>query len=215
MIVQDAVTGRDVRHRLRWSYDRLAVAFLVLLAVLPAVLAALYVRAFGVNVPMWDQWYLVPMIEKFYRGRLSLGDFFDQFYEHRLFFPRVAMLVVVALARWNVLVEMYFDLVLMAISVAVIYLMYVRYHPPSISSLAIFLPVPWLFFSFRQWDNLLWGWQIQWYMAITFFLISMYFLDSARRIGLRFVLAAVSASIGSLSLADGLMTWPVGHVHLY
>jgi hypothetical protein len=49
-----------------------------LLMVLPGALAFLYVRLFGVNVPYWDQWWIVTLFEKLNAGSLHMSDLWSQ-----------------------------------------------------------------------------------------------------------------------------------------
>jgi hypothetical protein len=61
----------------------------------------------GVDVPVEDQWDgTFPLFEKASLGTLSLGDFFAQHNEHRIFFPRLIMFGLGRLTHWNVRAEM-------------------------------------------------------------------------------------------------------------
>jgi hypothetical protein len=184
------------------------------LLTLPASVVFFYITTYGVNVTMYDQWDFVPTIRRFYQGRLSVADLFQQYDEQRLFFPRIVMLLVVMFASYNNLVEMYISGLFLVVGAALIFLMYMRGRVFNWTTLLQFAPVPLVLFSLRQWNSLLWGWQVQWYLAITFFLLAVYMLDSCRRIGPRFVLAVLSGVVSSFSLAAGLLTWPVGFVHI-
>src|SRR3954471_24168411 len=78
-----------------------------LLILLPACCGFLYVYTFGVNVVAGDEWAVVPLFEKLYAGELSLSDLLAQHNEHRIFFPRIAMLSLGVITQWNVIAEMY------------------------------------------------------------------------------------------------------------
>ena len=68
-------------------------ALAAVLATVPAVLALFIIRVDGVNVAYSDQWALIPYIDREYPGTLSLADLFAQHNEHRMFFPRIAFLI--------------------------------------------------------------------------------------------------------------------------
>jgi hypothetical protein len=82
-----------------------ALAYLLIL--LPAALGFLYVYLFGVNVVFGDQWFIVPLFDKLFAGELTISDLFAQHLEHRMFFPRIAMLLLGVATEYNNRAEMY------------------------------------------------------------------------------------------------------------
>ena len=76
---------------------------------LPVFLCFNFIYRFGVDVPFWDQWELVPFLDLWASGTLSLGDLFSQHNEHRIFFPRLIMLLLAAATGWNSRAEMWFN----------------------------------------------------------------------------------------------------------
>ena len=184
------------------------------LCVLPSLLVFLYIHTYAVNVPRWDEWDFVPLIRRWYVGRLTFGDLFAQYDEQRLLFPRLVMLAGVLGAQHNVVLHMYGSWLLLTASGISFFLICRRMFTAATVSLAYFLPVPWLLFLLRQRDSLLWGWQIQWYLAVTFCVFALYLVDSTTRLWPRFILALASGVIASFSLAAGLLTWPAGLVLL-
>ncbi|HZS38481.1 MAG TPA: hypothetical protein VFF06_16715, partial [Polyangia bacterium] len=61
-------------------------------ALVPAIALAAFVWRFGVDVPYWDQWELVPLLKGAHDGTLRAADFFALHNEHRLVVPRLIML---------------------------------------------------------------------------------------------------------------------------
>lgn len=53
----------------------------------PGVFSLLYVRAFGVNVVVRDQWEVATLFGELFSGTLSLADLWAPHNEHRFFFP--------------------------------------------------------------------------------------------------------------------------------
>jgi hypothetical protein len=92
--------------------------------------------------------------------------------------------------------------------------MYLLDSGNSTHTLAKFIPVSWLLFSFSQWENILWGWQIQIYLCVLGFVASIYFLEKTTKMGMNIFLAVFSASVASFSFINGLIVWPSGFVYL-
>ncbi len=53
------------------------------LALIPLGFVIYYAAKYMVDVPFWDQWKLVPLLEKSYEGTLSLKDLWSQHNLHR------------------------------------------------------------------------------------------------------------------------------------
>ncbi|MBU4222848.1 MAG: hypothetical protein KKA10_14760 [Euryarchaeota archaeon] len=188
-------------------YDRNLFLFLI---ILPAILGLIYIKLFGVNVVFMDQWALVPLIEKLYTGTLSLSDLFAQHNEHRLFFPRIVMLILAYLTHFNTIAEMYFSWILAVITLALIFKMYLSDFGNSTYALIKFVPIAWIMFSFRQFENILWGWQIQIYLSVLGFVASIYMLEKSEKINYNFLIAIFCGIVSTFSFMNGLIVWPVG-----
>jgi len=184
--------------------------FIIFLLILPAILGAIYVKIFGVNVVFWDQWELVPLIEKLYRGNLTFDDFFAQHNEHRIFFPKIIMLILAHITHYNNIAEMYFSWIITLLILVLIFIMYTQNFGVSGSSLLKFIPISWLIFNFRQFENILWGWQIQIYLCVFGFIFSIYMLEKSEKIDCKFLLAIFGGILSSFSFVNGLVVWPTG-----
>lgn len=181
----------------------------VVAIILPPLLDLIYIKLFGVNVVNYDQWEFVPLIEKMYTGTLGLADLFAQHNEHRIFFPRIVMLALAYVTKYNVLAEMYSSWVIMIGTLALIFRMYLKKAGKSVYSILAFIPVVWLLFSYRQYENLLWGWQIQVFMCVFGLIASVYLMEGTEKINARFIGAAFFAVFSSFSFINGLLVWPV------
>jgi hypothetical protein len=123
-----------------------------LLILLPAVLALIYVRAFGVSVVFGDAWAMVPLFDKWSSGTLRVSDLFAQHNEHRILFPRIAMLSLGVITAYNTLAEMYLILICFLVTLSVLLLAFRNKTRPW---LFLFVPISFLVFSFRQYENIL------------------------------------------------------------
>jgi hypothetical protein len=176
----------------------------------PAALAVLIDR-FGVNLPHTDQWELVPLMQKQDHAGFSLTDFFAQHGEQRIVFPRLLMLALAPLTNWNIRVELFVNFLL----AAAIFLILVRLLADTLSALGRWFMVPaacasLMIFSPVQWENLLWGWAISWFLPLLTFLIAVTALAKwpEDRPAWPAVLIAVAAAVLSqYSLFHGTLTW--------
>jgi len=185
------------------------------LCILPIILGAIYIRLFGVNVVFWDQWELVTLIEKMYTGHITFMDLFAQHNEHRILFPRIIMLALAEMTHYNTIAEMYFSWVLVIFTLILVYLMFKKDLGNSPLTWMMFVPIAWLMFSFRQFENILWGWQIQIYLATLGFIISIYFLERSEKIDIIFFMAIAGAIVSSFSFANGLAVWLAGIIYIF
>lgn len=95
------MTGNSPRTRIvtRWIP--------YLLVALPVAIGFSYVYLFGVNVVWRDEWHIVTLLHKLSSGTLTVLDLWEPHNVHRFFFPRVAILLLAVLTKWNTIAEMY------------------------------------------------------------------------------------------------------------
>ncbi len=185
---------------------------MVVAGAVPFAWLAGLVLKLGVNVPFWDEWAFIPDLQKSAAGRFGLADLWAQHNEHRLFFPRLIFLPVAHFTHWNLRSEMIVSLVLAAaIFVLVVALLRRTLSPYSrglflLSSVA----VGWFVFSPVQYQNWLWGWQVQWFLSNLAALGAIALLSSwpeSRRRWVGVACAIAAAVVASYSLASGLLVW--------
>lgn len=189
----------------------LRVALPVALIIVPPTIEFLYICRFSVDVPWWDEWALVDLLQSWSRqdiGRV-IALLWAQHNEHRPLFPRLIMLVLARLTGWNICIEMYFGLLLSIMLLVVIGLIYKKMVGDSIWG---FVPLAWLVFSLGQWENILWGWQLAFYLQALATVCALYLLSA--RLLRSTALAVLCAVVASFSVSSGLLTWPVGLLYL-
>jgi len=186
----------------------------LLLIALPSLIELAYIRIYGVNVVFWDQWDFVPLIGKLYSGTLTIGDLFAQHNEHRILFPRLIMLASAYFTHYDCVAEMYISWAIALAIMVLLFLMVRKYLSDTKNMIIIFVPVAWMVYNLNQYQNILWGWQIQIYLCVFAMLASMYFLDATKDLDARFLLSVLFAFISSFSFLSGLLTWPAGVVLL-
>ena len=196
-------------------YSLLSRRWLVVLFILsPAILEAIYIKVFGVNVLFWDQCKFVPYIEKLYTNNLSFYDLFQQDNNDRPFFPRIIMLSLAYISNYNNIYEMYFSWILAMSILLLVFLMYKNRLSISTKMMINFLPISFIIFNLRQFENILWGLQLEYYSCVLGFLISIYMLEKSDKFGFNFFLAAFGSVFASYTHSNGLAVWPTGLIFI-
>jgi hypothetical protein len=172
----------------------------------------LYVHFYGVDVLFWDDWEIIPLVERARRAGLSVASLWAQHNESRMLVANAVMLALASLTHLNIKAEMYLGAVLLAASFVVVCLLYFR---SGGRSCLVVLPVACLFFSLVQYENTLWGFQVAWYIVLLCLLLTILLLDcmarnqSVPQVAF-LILAMLAAMMGSFSSFQGLLVWPCG-----
>lgn len=186
-------------------------AGIIFLIILPAIITALYILRFGVNVIYWDQWsFFGTTLSHWYDGTLSFQDLFNQVNENRMFFPKILMIGIAGVTSYNTIAEMACSFILLLINFVLLCKIGITGKKWSWEYLAFFIPVVWLFFSIHQWENLLMGFQISFFLCITGILIAISFLERCNGIDWNLGLGISGGILSSFSALFGLMIWPTG-----
>jgi|GEM_PF-716045 len=187
-------------------------------AVLPVGMAFWYVNSFGVSAVYADQWFLLPDFSSLYTGQLSFAQLFAQHNEHRIFFPRIVMLALGTVTRYNNRAEMFFGWAVAGAACLTLAAGMLESAVWSGSSRLTLAPpallTSFLILTFRQHENFLWGWQIQVIMTATSVVLASYMLSRSTAVDRHFLWAAACSTVGSFSFANGLLIWPVGLAQL-
>ena len=100
--------------------DRAARYFAYCLIALAVLSGFAYVYNYGVNVYWADDWETLPeLFEQHAAGTLTISKFWELHYEHRHFFPKLAMFGLGLLTRGNALANMYLTEFLLLVILAV------------------------------------------------------------------------------------------------
>lgn len=122
-----------------------------------------------------------------------------------MFFPRLAELLLGGITGYDNMVEMY---LIQACLLATLFVLLLAMWETVRSWLFVFVPVTFLVFSFRQYESMLWGFQIGFVFSQTFGVLALFLLYVLRRKRykkLALVGAVVSGTIASFSTAQGLL----------
>jgi hypothetical protein len=181
--------------------------WVVALTCLPPVALAVAVYAWGVDLPYWDQWALVPYLDAIAHGHWPLGDLWRQHNEHRLYFPQLLMLALAQLSSWNIRWELAMNVVLATgIFLALVALLRQTADGDGrpwwtwpLLSLMVFSP--------SQWENWVWGWQLQIFLCVLAVASGLALLARDADRPRRWLPAALCGVVASYSFANGLLFW--------
>ena len=181
----------------------------------PAAVVLYLVLRYGVNVPSWDQWTLVDSMVQLDLGSLPWAGIIGQHNEHRMIFPKLLMLLLALLTRWHIVAEMLAGVLLTGCSLLILLALLrpiLRETSQAATVWASFIIAATLF-SLGQWENWLWGWQVQWFLGVTAAVSTVAL--ATRSLGSRrpwpwIAGAAGAAIVCQYSIASGVAVWISG-----
>lgn len=168
-------------------------------------------------MPYQDGWFLVPVFQNLdlHRYLPALKLLWHQHNEHRPFFPNLFSVILGEVTSWNIKIEMLINGLLTAGTLTV-FLWYAKMSARKKIASIIFLPIiSAMLFSPNQWENWLWGWQIEWYFCIFFGVLALAMLDDKFQIlsvNAKYLFAALLCFICTFSLGNGFVFWIAGFI---
>lgn len=191
--------------------------FSLLLALFPFLWLVFFIINFNVNVPVWDQWELIPLLEKSYQGTLSFFDLWTQHNEHRLFFPKIIMINMARFSSWDISYELAANILFaVGIFLALLYQIKITMRSagdPGANWLAAATSL--MVFSLAQWGNWFFGWQMQIFMNVFFVVVGIILLAKPVFKWSNFGAASLLGIAASYSFANGLCYWFIGLLILF
>lgn len=182
---------------------------------LPIIATFWLIKRYGVDVPIWaDQWALVDLFEAIATFDLSslFGELWELNNNHRMIFPKLIFAGTAFLSNWNIFYELYWSFGLVLISFLLIYK--VSEITDKTKSIFVFHAVNiitcFLMFSWVQYRNWLWGFQLALYLINFCVIVNIFILALSERFintTTKLKLAAFFCAIASFSSAQGLMSW--------
>ena len=188
-----------------------------ILALVPLAFLIWVVAQYAVAVPFWDQWELVPLLEKTYHGELTCHDLWAQHNEHRILFPQIIMLLLARLTRWNIHYELAVNIML-ALGIFAVFAHQVKItgRKLGIAGLPGAIPaISLIVFSVSQYQNWLWGWQLQMFLNLLAVAGGIALLANETFRWSRFAAAALLGIVATYSFANGALFWPIGLMLLF
>lgn len=199
---------RDAQPRAFGSgpFGSRAFAFMVLS--IPALWLGYLVFSYGVNTPWGDQWN--PNVSAFQAresGTLNLGHFFAFHNEHRHFFPQLLSFALATQTHWNIRAELFINWLLLCVCGFNIWrLAAATGWRNSRAAPWLLLGTNVLLFTPLQWENLLWGFQIGFFLPLATTTACLW-LAVALRSPWNFVVTLVLCAFTTFCVASGFCAW--------
>ena len=187
--------------------ERIRKWFVRISIVVPVLFICYYVYKYGYPVPYWDQWSLVGFLQKFHNHTLTLGDLWAQHNEHRIFFPKIVMILLASVSGWNIFLELCVSIILACISLFLLFSLVNDTHGKKGNAL-LKIVISLLVFSTAQYENWLWGWQITIYMSISMTIMAVWSINKWQGQMKGLVIAICAAIIANYSFGCGILVWP-------
>ena len=182
------------------------------MSIVPFIVLFIMIYTYGVNIPFFDDWAFVDLIDKYLSGSLTFQDLWGQHNEHRPFTVKVATLVSACLTNWNLVSMMMFSVFVAFLTFVIIAFQIGRtFRSLKIGGYGLLIIFSSLMLSgLSQYENWTWGTDTCWFL-VNFFAVCCFVLLSRASCGLScFVLATVCAVLSFMSMAHGLLAFVVG-----
>jgi len=191
-----------------WALDRWLRIASLLGAFGAWLCLVVYVARYCVDVPYLDQWELVPYLESFRAGTLTIPDLFAPHNEHRIALPRIIMLLLAQSTDWDTRAELACNVLFATLLLIVA----IRAARPALADArhvnAFLLCAALTVFSLSQWQNWFLGWQLQIFLALLLVFSALSLLTVQNN---RLAWLAVPCALGAtFSFANGILVWPLG-----
>jgi len=161
------------------------------------------------RVPMSDSWDIGRFLSLHDRGQLGVGDFWKPFNGHRILLPRLVLYGLARATHWNLAFEVATSLAI-AFATFLLLVHLIRFSIADARHQAIAMAATSIvMFSPLAWENWVWGWDIEWFLANFGFVLALAALTAMPGLNHRdrFALAVCGGLVATLSLANGTLMW--------
>jgi hypothetical protein len=170
------------------------------------------VGRYSVNVVVADQWSDVAVIAHSYDHLFDWQSLWGQHNENRIFFPNLIVLVIARTTAFNVQIEAYLGGLMLLASTGL--LIWSHKRRSAGTPWLYYCPAVILIFSVVQYENMLWGFQMAWWLVLLSLAATIALVDRIKLTWPVFVAAILTAAVGSYSSLQGLLIWVAGLVLL-
>jgi hypothetical protein len=176
----------------------------------PALLLAVLIPRYWVDVPQYDEWDSVMLFEHLSQGSLTVGLLFKQVNEYRQFFPNVIFVGLGKLTHWDLRYEMILVFVAAClISVNVRRLAVLTIQASELQFAVLLLMANLVIFSLTQYENWLQAQQLVYYMPILCVTACIVIARTNLGTVAKFAICAALSFISTFSSANGIVCWVV------
>jgi hypothetical protein len=198
-----AESNRASGHPRKW----IALAFLV--AGVPLLFLVYLLHRYAVDVPVWDDWEMAPMITRAHTAQPFLEDLFRQQQEGRTVVPKLLVLLLALFGHWHLTYEMALSVFFSAGTLVGIYLLLRQSGlGPRVTAISLFLAAL-LLFAPTYFEVWLTGSDFSSFMP-GFWLVAALVLGGTKfSIMRKFIFCAILSIASSFTLPHGLLSWAI------
>src|SRR3954468_19795999 len=176
----------------------------------PAILLAIVLPMYWVDVPQYDEWDSVTLFEHLAQGTLTVKLLFNQVNEYRQFFPNVIFVALGKLTHWDLRYEMILVFIAAClISLNVRRLAALMTEATEVQFAILFFAANLVIFSLTQYENWWQAQQLVYYMPILCVTICVLVARSKLNTFSKFGIFAALSFISMFSSANGVVCWIV------
>jgi hypothetical protein len=185
-----------------------------IICLLPCGIALNFIKAYGVNVPVVDDYIFVEGFSQLASGNFSPDFFLGLHNGHCLLFGKILMLILGSITHFNIIAEMYLSCTFLILTFLLICSLAFKTLGRKPSTLSLMAPVSMLLFGLRPWDVFLNGSVYLNSMTIFFVVLTFILLertDKEEGVSKTFIAAIITGIFGTFSgSAAGALLWPIG-----
>lgn len=175
-------------------------------ALIPMIQLTLVVRHYGVNVPVFDDWAMAPLIVKAHTGQLHFEDLFRQQQEARTVLPNL-IFILSAWHEWNVRDQMLISVISSALTAAGIFVL-LRRSRLNLAALAIcFWLIVLALFSPTPFELWIFASGFPSFLPLLFLVSALTLIETDLPILGKFLICAALATASTFTLPHGLLAW--------
>jgi len=176
----------------------------------PAILLAVLLPLYWVDVPQYDEWDSVTLFEHLSQGTLTIGLLFKQVNEYRQFFPNVIFVALGKLTHWDLRYEMILIFIAAAlISLNVRRLALLTTDAGEAVFAILMFAANLVIFSLTQYENWFQAQQLVYYMPILCVTTCVVVARTNLHTYAKFAICAALSFVSMFSSANGVACWIV------
>ena len=176
----------------------------------PAILLAILIPQYWVDVPQYDEWDSVTLFEHLSQGSLTAGLLFKQVNEYRQFFPNLIFVYLGKLTHWDLRYEMILIFVAACLIAVQVRWLAARTIQATETLFAILiLAANSVIFSLTQYENWFQAQQLVYYMPILCVTTCIVVANLRTGTVAKFIVCAALSFVSMFSSANGVVCWAV------
>jgi hypothetical protein len=165
-----------------------------------------YIAAFGVNVPINDDWDQVAVSVHWCLQGFDTASLLAPHNEHCLAIPRILSHAMLALSQGNYRQLLLVNGMIAVVALAALLMFVSRWRMPLYAFIPMVLAIAALMSGWCQWQNWLWAFQMPWFLLPLMLIACATLVARAQSAWVAVTAVAVTALLGPLCMANGVFT---------